>query len=308
MLKSIAALFAVVEAAKIPLIKRELTPKMFMGQQAELEEKFLGDLEGTKVLIKDYSNAQYFVSVDIGTPAQTFTMVPDTGSSNLWVYASKCWSVACWSHKTFDNTKSSTYKKDGAVFKIEYGSGGVSGTVGQDKASLGGIVANMKMGEITEAKGVSFLASSMSGIIGLAYDTISVNKLPTWMDINTLSSDNKSFSMYLTVNPAESYMIIPGWDTDKTLKTVNKHKVIEQKYWALNLTGMGRGSTALPVDGYKAVIDSGTSLLVGPSEIINELIKDITVNGDCSNLNEMPAVYFTIDSYKYVLTPSDYVL
>jgi len=37
--------------------------------------------------MKDYMNTQYFANVAIGTPAQTFLVVPDTGSSNLWVYS-----------------------------------------------------------------------------------------------------------------------------------------------------------------------------------------------------------------------------
>jgi hypothetical protein len=40
----------------------------------------------------------------------------------------------------------------------------------------------MKFGEITHVSGMAFYVSKLSGILGLAYDTISVNKLPTFMD------------------------------------------------------------------------------------------------------------------------------
>lgn len=96
-----------------------------------ISEKFLG---GEHISVKDFMNAQYFIEISVGTPAQKFTVVPDTGSSNLWLYSKKCWSLACWTHPLYDNSKSSTYKKDGEDFEIQYGSGGVGGTVSWDVA------------------------------------------------------------------------------------------------------------------------------------------------------------------------------
>jgi len=163
----------------------------------------------------------------------------------------------------------------------------------------------MGFGEITKVSGMSFYVSQMSGILGLAYDTISVDGLKTFMDNADVT--DKSFSMYLHSNPDKSYMVIPGMDSENW-STIDTHKVVEQKYWALQLDSIAQGSKKIEASKYKAVIDSGTSLLVGPKEVVTPLIEGITVSKDCSNLDSLPDMTFTIDGTDYTLSAQDYVL
>lgn len=194
-----ALLLNAVSAERVKLHKREMTIDMYERQPMTVFDKFLGgETTGEKVKITNFSDAQYFIDVSIGTPPQTFTMVPDTGSSNLWAYSHKCYAIPCWTHSTYDSSKSSSYVEDGRAFDITYGSGGIKGTCSKDTAAIPGTsvsVSQMGFGEITHVSGISFDVSQMSGIIGLAYSSISVDGLDTFMDLSNLT--DKSFSFYL---------------------------------------------------------------------------------------------------------------
>jgi len=304
---AVAALLGATQAGKIPVMKRELTKEMIEYQTQILNDRYgATPLDGEHVIVKDFMNAQYFITASVGTPPQEFTVVPDTGSSNLWIYSHKCWSPVCLLHKTYNNKKSSTYVSNGEKFDISYGSGSVGGTVSQDVARIGDLEAVMSFGEITKASGTSFYVSQMSGILGLAYDSISVDKLPTWLTNSTIK--DKSFAFYLHANPDESYMTIPGMDSEN-FETIESHKVVEEKYWALSLNSLQQGDNAkIDASKYKAVIDSGTSLLAGPKELVTPLIEGISVKSDCSNLESLPALTITIDNTDYQLEAKDYVL
>ena len=113
----------------------------------------VADAKSENVVIKDYSNAQYYGTVTLGTPPQSFTVIFDTGSSNLWVPKIGCKNCGYWfingGKSKYDETKSSSFQKDGSDFHIQYGSGDVQGFFSVDQVTLADdiVVANQKFGK-----------------------------------------------------------------------------------------------------------------------------------------------------------------
>ncbi|XP_047317062.1 aspartic proteinase oryzasin-1-like [Impatiens glandulifera] len=145
-----------------------------------------GDSDSSIVELKNYMDAQYFGEIGIGTPSQKFTVIFDTGSSNLWVPSTKCYfSVSCYFHSKYKSGLSSSYKKKGKSAEIHYGTGSIAGFFSQDHVSVGDLVVKSQdFIEATREPGITFLDAKFDGILGLGFQEISVgNVVPVWYNM-----------------------------------------------------------------------------------------------------------------------------
>ncbi|CAM0958249.1 unnamed protein product [Alopecurus aequalis] len=240
------------------------------------------------VPLVDYLNTQYFGVIGLGTPPQNFTVIFDTGSSNLWVPSSKCYfSIACYLHPRYKSSKSSTYEADGEKCEISYGSGAISGFFSNDDVLVGDLVVkDQKFIEVTRESSVSFIVGKFDGILGLGYPEISVGQAPPlWLSMKEqklLAED--VFSFWLSRDsdaPSGGELVFGGVDPDHYIGNHTYVPVSSKGYWQFNMGDLliDGHSTGFCADGCAAIVDSGTSLLAGPTAIIAQVNQAIGAEG-----------------------------
>lgn len=322
---------------KIPL-SEQLEYANFQDQAKALGQKYLGIRPTTHleevfkasvhadgdhpVPVSNFLNAQYFSDISIGTPPQEFKVVLDTGSSNLWVPSSECNSIACYLHSKYDHSSSSTYKKNGSSFEIRYGSGELSGFVSQDALQIGDLkVKKQDFAEATSEPGLAFAFGRFDGIMGLGYNTISVNGIvpPFYNMLDQGLLDEPVFSFYLSDTndeSSESEAMFGGVNKDHYTGELTKIPLRRKAYWEVDLDAITFGDDTAEMDDTGVILDTGTSLIALPSTMAELLNKEIgakkSYNGqytvECNKRDSLPDLTFTLTGHNFTIGPYDYIL
>ncbi|KAL4202967.1 hypothetical protein AMTRI_Chr02g266110 [Amborella trichopoda] len=248
----------------------------------------LGDSDVDIVSLKNYLDAQYYGEIGIGSPSQTFTVVFDTGSSNLWVPSSKCYfSLPYYFHSKYKASKSSTYTKIGNSCEIHYGTGSISGFLSQDNVEVGDLVVkDQAFIEATREPSLTFLISKFDGILGLGFKEIAVGDVsPVWynmVDQGLVSEPVFSFWFNRNEDDSEGGEIVFGGVDPNHFKGEHTFVPVTRKgYWQFDMGDVliDGQSTGFCADGCAAIADSGTSLLTGPTTIVAEINHAIGAEG-----------------------------
>ncbi|KAG5456905.1 MAG: endopeptidase, partial [Olpidium bornovanus] len=263
---------------------------------------------------------QYFANIGIGTPPQQFSVVLDTGSSNLWVPSTHCNSIACFLHRRFDSSGSSTFKKNGTEFAIRYGSGSLEGIISNFElhSSANPPLANSRQNcrGVAHACGRLLADRAVTG-----YDTIAVQRVvpPFYNIVGQGLVDEPLFSFWLN-RAAEGgeggEMVIGGVDPNHYTGEIHWSPVIRKGYWEIELQNVTFGGQNLDLEPQRAAIDTGTSLMAIPSvasDLINKLIggkKNFAGQYvvDCSKIPSLPDLEMTFNGKAFKLTGEQYIL
>eukprot|EP01062_Namystynia_karyoxenos_P014403 TRINITY_DN1518_c0_g1_i6.p1 TRINITY_DN1518_c0_g1~~TRINITY_DN1518_c0_g1_i6.p1 ORF type:complete len:563 (+),score=216.43 TRINITY_DN1518_c0_g1_i6:73-1689(+) len=277
------------------------------------------------IVINDYQDAQYYGELSIGTPPQTINVIYDTGSSNLWAPNHK---GLLSSHHIYRHDRSSTYKPNGTVFKIQYGSGPVSGFYSADTVQIGGVgVPDYTFAEVNNTKGLGlgYSIGKFDGICGLGWDGISVDGVTTPLRalVNSKKLPENVFAFYLGSGGAAGELVLGGVNPKHYTGDFAYVPVIDSVpgkmgYWALTLDDI-QISGASVSSAKKAIIDSGTSLIAVPTADIKAIAhavgaktvlpippfnREYTI--DCNA--DAPDIDIKIGGNVYTLTKKEYVI
>lgn len=285
------------------------------------KEQSYNGAKGHPVAVSNFLNAQYFSEIAIGTPPQEFKVVLDTGSSNLWVPSKDCGSIACYLHTKYDHGDSTTYKQNGSEFAIQYGSGSLEGYVSQDTVQIGDLkIKDQLFAEATSEPGLAFAFGRFDGIMGLGYDTISVNGIPPpfYNMVEQGLLDDPVFAFYLsdTAKGDDSEAIFGGVNKDHYEGKMTKLPLRRKAYWEVDLDAITFGDQTAEIDATGAILDTGTSLIALPSTMAELLNKEIGAkkgyNGqytvECSKRDSLPDLTFTLTGHNFTIGPYDYIL
>lgn len=186
-----------------------------------------------------------------------------------------CTSIACFLHAKYDSSASSTYKANGTSFAIRYGSGSLEGYVSQDVMTLGDLnIKHQDFAEATKEPGLAFAFGKFDGILGLAYDTISVNHItpPFYNAIDQGLLNEPIFTFRLGSSEEDGgEAVFGGIDSNHYTGSITYVPVRRKAYWEVELEGVAFGDDELELENTGAAIDTGTSLIVMPTTIADML-------------------------------------
>merc|ERR1719353_978641 len=266
----------------------------------------------------------YYGKVEIGTPRQSFTVVFDTGSGNLMVPSTFCHTHACTMHRRFDRKASATaedIEADGSLSKkgalrdqitVTFGTGEISGVFIQDDVCIGNLCTNLHFVGATDETEDPFSSFNFDGVLGLALPQMSQGPAFSLMDhmVQSKALRKPLFSVFLSDSDIENSEITFGDIKEEHMVTPMFWEPVAKDtgYWQVQIQDIAINNKKQSLcSDCQVAVDTGTSQLAGPTDVINELSNRLDVKHDCSNFDQLPNLGFVMSEHIMNLKPDDYV-
>lgn len=253
----------------------------------------------------------YWGSISVGQPPQSFNVIFDTGSGNLIIPSETCSGPGCDPHKKYhpsqsDSSGSVTNDAGESEAEISFGTGNVQGNFYKDKfcvgaaESDGGICVNQaSFIASTMQSAVPFHETPFDGILGLGFKDLSMGEGFNVVDDLTSSGNLPlgQFSVAIS-DDGPSSITFGGYRPELLQSELVWAPVVKPSYWQIGIDDItfNNNPTGLcgSSGGCQVAVDTGTSMLAGPTALVDQLSSQIDVKSDCSNFATLPNLGFQI--------------
>lgn len=227
-------------------------------------------------------------AISVGSPPQNFTVVFDTGSSDILLPSASCNST-CDGHSRYDPSQSTTSVNLNQTFSLTYGDG--SSAVGElysDDVLIGGYEAvNQTLGAaVTYSANFQAPTFNSDGLLGLGFPQISVYGQPPVFQ--TLISDGavpeSLFGITLSSVSGKSELMIGATDTEMYNQSSMVYVSVSlAAYWQIRMDGLMRPGLnnsgdvviANTTSYAEAIVDTGTTLIVTSDDNAQKYYADV---------------------------------
>ncbi|XP_076003298.1 pepsin A-like isoform X2 [Genypterus blacodes] len=281
--------------------------------------KLLTRTDQSALPLKYDPDLTYYGVVGIGTPPQFFKVLFDTGSTDMWVPSKSCTTSGCSNHAKFNSAASASFRAGSHPFSIAYNTGFAAGVTGYDTIKISDLYVEHQIFGLAEQEAEFLEFVPFDGILGLAFSSLShVKGRPVFYNMWAQGKITQNlFSIYLSSSVEGSVLIFGGTDPSYYtggIKWVPVHR--PSGFWNVEIESITiNGNTVACSGGCEAVVDSGTSAIIGNGEDINNINGWLGAytdqNGEaavsCGNTKLMPDIVFNIHRYSFSLPASAYV-
>jgi hypothetical protein len=143
---------------------------------------------------------------------------------------------------------------------------------------------------------------------------MAANEVVPVMDsmINNKLLKKNVVSFYYSYNEDQDGEILFGQiDNSKFTGDLKYYDVTDQFYWTIKLDDVkynGKSLGLCPSTGCLAVLDTGTTLVTGPTDALRKLLDTIPADNDCNNYDVSGDITFVFGGDEYTLTRDEYII
>ncbi|KAG0706899.1 aspartic peptidase domain-containing protein [Suillus ampliporus] len=208
----------------------------------------------------------WYASIDVGSPAKTFTVSIDTGSADLFLPSIACFEN-CDSHNEYNPFNSSTAVDLEKLFLLIYGEGEVAGEQFADNVVIGGYKAEGQTLGAAIAYSSDFSSENFvpDGLVGFAFESISEYPAPPLFQTLVQSGELQEavFGVKLSATPGASELYVGGTNTTLYQQdTLMYIPVTKAGYWQVTLDQVSRAGVSVGNLSAASIIDTGTTLIL----------------------------------------------